>query len=51
MIVEVDLDFNTIEKIIITDLKWHAEQAEDLEGVETLRRVLHYYTGGNEYEL
>ena len=51
MIVEVDLDFNTIEKIIIEDLKWHCEHAEDLEDVEALRRVLHYYKGGDENEL
>jgi hypothetical protein len=51
MIVEVDLDFNTIEKIIISDLKWHCEHAEDLEDVEALRRVLHYYKGGDENEL
>ena len=51
MIVEVDLDFNTIEKIIIEDLKWHCEHAEDLEDVEALRRVLHYYKGGDEDEL
>ena len=49
MIVEVDLDFNTIEKIIIEDLKWHCEHAEDLEDVEALRRVLHYYKIGRAH--
>ena len=51
MIVEVDLDFDAIEKIIISDLKWHCEHAEYLEDVEALRRVLHYYKGGCENEL
>ena len=48
MIVEIDLDYDQVENIIITDLKWHAQHAEDLEDVEALRRVLHYYTGGVE---
>lgn len=51
MKVEIDLDFDQVEKIIITDLKWHAQHAEDLEDVEALRRVLHYYKGGDENEL
>ena len=49
--IEIELDYNQIDKIIIDDLKWHAEYAEDLEDVEALRRVLHYYKGGCEYEL
>jgi hypothetical protein len=48
MRVEIELDFDTIDKIIIDDLKWHAEHAEDLEDVEALRRVLYYYKGGEE---
>ena len=51
MRVEIDLDYDQIEQIIIDDLKWHAEYAEDLEDVEALRRVLHYYKGGCEDEL
>ena len=51
MIVEIKLDIDQITKVIITDLKWHAEHAEDLEDVEALRRVLHYYKGGDEDEL
>ena len=38
--VEVELDYKQIDKIIIDDLKWHAENAEDLEDVEALRRVI-----------
>ena len=48
MRVELDLDYDQIEQIIIEDLKWHAQHAEDLEDVEALRRVLHYYKGGRE---
>jgi len=51
MKVEIDLDYDQIEEIIIDDLKWHCEHAEDLEDVEALRRVLHYYKGGSEDEL
>jgi len=51
MRVEIDLDYDQIEEIIIDDLKWHCEHAEDLEDVEALRRVLHYYKGGSEDEL
>ena len=51
MRVEIDLDYDQIEEIIIDDLKWHCEHAEDLEDVEALRRVLHYYKGGCESEL
>ena len=51
MKVEVELNYEQIDKIIIDDLKWHAEHAEDLEDVEALRRVLHYYKGGDEDEL
>ena len=51
MIIKVDIDYDQIEQIIIDDLKWHAEHAENLEDVEALRRVLHYYKGGNENEL
>ena len=49
--VEVELNYEQIDKIIIDDLKWHAEYAENLEDVEALRRVLHYYRGGCENEL
>ena len=48
MRVEIDLDYDQIEEIITDILKWHAENAEDLEDVEALRRVLHYYKGGEE---
>ena len=48
---EIELTDGQLEEIIIKDLKWHAEHAEDLEDVEALRRVLHYYKGGCEYEL
>ena len=51
MKVEIELEYGQIDKIIINDLKWHAEHAEDLEDVEALRRVLHYYKGGDENEL
>ena len=51
MEVEIELDYDQIEEIIIDDLKWHCEHAEDLEDVEALRRVLHYYKGGDENEL
>jgi len=51
MKVEIELDYDQIEKIMISDLKWHAQHAEDLEDVEALRRVLHYYKGGSEDEL
>ena len=51
MKVEIELDFDMVDKIIIDDLKWHAQHAEDLEDVEALRRVLHYYKGGDENEL
>jgi hypothetical protein len=49
--VEIELDYDQVEKIMISDLEWHAEHAEDLEDVEALRRVLHYYKGGDEDEL
>jgi len=48
MKVEIELDYDQVDKIIIEDLQWHAENAEDLEDVEALRRVLHYYKGGVE---
>ena len=48
MKVEIELDHDQVEKIIIEDLVWHANHAEDLEDVEALRRVLHYYKGGIE---
>ena len=51
MKVEIELDFDQVNKIMIEDLKWHAEHAENLEDVEALRRVLHYYKGGSEDEL
>ena len=51
MKVEIELDYDQVEKIMISDLEWHAKHAEDLEDVEALRRVLHYYKGGNENEL
>ena len=51
MRVEIELDYDQVEEVIIKDLKWHAEHAEDLEDVEALRRVLHYYKGGDENEL
>lgn len=51
MKVEIDLYIDQLNKIIIEDLKWHALHAEDLEDVEALRRVLHYYKGGSEDEL
>lgn len=51
MKVEVELDYDQIEKIMISDLEWHAKHAEDLENVEALRRVLHYFKGGCEHEL
>ena len=51
MKVEIELDFDQVNELLIADLKWHAEHAEDLEDVEALRRVLHYYKGGCEYEL
>ena len=51
MKVEIELNFDTVDKIIIDDLKWHCEHAENLEDVEALRRVLHYYKGGDENEL
>ena len=51
MRVEIELDRDQIDQIIIKDLKWHAEHAENLEDVEALRRVLHYYKGGDENEL
>ena len=51
MIIKVDIDYDQIEQIIIDDLKWHAEHAENLEDVEALRRVLHYYKGGDKNEL
>jgi O-phosphoseryl-tRNA(Cys) synthetase len=49
--VDIKLSPDKIEQIIIEDLKWHAEHAEDLEDVEALRRVLHYYKEGDENEL
>jgi len=49
--VVIGLESEQIDKIIIDDLKWHAEHAENLEDVEALRRVLHYYKGGCENEL
>ena len=51
MKVEIELDYDQVEKIMISDLEWHAEHAENLEDVEALRRVLHYYKGGCEDEL
>ena len=48
---EIELTDGQLDQIIIKDLKWHAEHAEDLEDVEALRRVLHYYKGGDENEL
>ena len=48
MRVEIELSIDQLTNLIITDLKWHCEHAEDLEDVEALRRVLHYYTGGVE---
>lgn len=51
MKVLIDLTFDQLEEIIIKDLTWHAKTAEDLEDVEALRRVLHYYKGGCEDEL
>lgn len=51
MKIEVELDIDQISEVIINDLKWHAEHAENLEDVEALRRVLHYYKGGDENEL
>ena len=48
MKVEIELEDDQVDKIMITELKWHAEHAEDLEDVEALRRVLHYYKGGEE---
>ena len=51
MEVEIELDYDQIEEIMISDLEWHAKHAEDLEDVEALRRVLHYYKGGDENEL
>jgi len=49
--VEIELEHDQVDKIIIDDLQWHVEHAEDLEDVEALRRVLHYYKGGDEDEL
>ena len=51
MKIEIELDYEQVDQIIINDLKWHAQHAEDLEDVEALRRILHYYTGGCENEL
>jgi len=51
MKVEIELDYDQIDQIIAVNLKWHAEHAENLEDVEALRRVLHYFKGGCEYEL
>jgi len=51
MKVEIELDYDQIEKIMISALKCNAQHAEDLEDVEALRRVLHYYKGGSEDEL
>ena len=51
MKVEIELNYDQVNKIMIDDLQWHAEHAEDLEDVEALRRVLHYYKGGCESEL
>lgn len=46
MKIEINLDFEQIDKILVTELEWHALHAEDLEDVEALRRVLHYFKGG-----
>ena len=51
MEVEIELDYDQVDKIIIENLGWHVRHAEDLEDVEALRRVLHYYKGGCENEL
>ena len=43
--VDIELSHDKIEQIIIEDLKWHAQHAEEVEDVEALRRVIHYYGG------
>lgn len=49
--IEIELTDGQLDQIIIKEIKWHAEHAEDLEDVEALRRVLHYFKGGCEHEL
>jgi len=48
---EIELTDGQLEELIIKDLEWHANHADDLEDVEALRRVLHYFKGGFEHEL
>ena len=46
MRVEIDLDYDQVEQIIIDDLKWHIDNAEDEDVIEALEKVLFYYRGG-----
>jgi len=49
--VEIELEHDQVDQIIITDLQWHLDHVEDEEDAEALRKVLHYYKGGDENEL
>ena len=46
MKIEIELDHNQIDQIIIKDLEWHVDHAENEDDIEALKKVLYYYKGG-----
>lgn len=43
MKIEIELDYNQVDKVIIEDLKWHYKHVEELEIRRALKEVLDYY--------
>ena len=48
MKIEIDLTHEQLDELIIKDLKWHAQNCEELEYSEALKKVLYYYNGGKD---
>lgn len=44
--VEIELDYDQVDKIIIESLEWHVDNAENEDDIEALEKVLFYYRGG-----
>ena len=44
--VEIELDYDQVDKIIIESLEWHVDHAENEDDIEALEKVILYYRGG-----